>query len=287
MGRIRTRIGFGKGGDGGGDASQTAYSKQSEVTIGGVTNGDIVGPSVKDALDKLFSAPYVSPTLNSLGIGVSSPVEIGYNLTSPINFSFTIQQGGARGVFLPNTLDILQSATVLASGLSVSSPKSQAITPTQFLLTTGSQSFTVRATDEKNTVISTSNTLTWQHSVYIGVAPVGNPSNQFDISFIDETWIKTNLTRSLTNSHPTSVSGNIGAGQRLYYAYPVSFGLRRFNTLIGPELNSLVADGSDNIRVRTNSQITEGVALIDGILYAICKNEQSNIGNTTFTLTTL
>ena len=262
----------GRGGAGGGDAKDIAYSKVAEVTVGGITAGDTVGPTQKDFNDALLSTPYVVPTFNSFSLGVTT-VELGYQLTTPKTFTwgYTTEPN-----VTDNTIEIRQGATVLATAL----PKSpttlvgQAITVTQNN-TPSTETFSIRGDHEKGTIATRNANVSWVGSIYQGVATdVANGA-------INEAWVKANLARSLTNSHVGSVTGTIGAGERLFYIYPVSYGLRVLDTPLGAEGGSLIISGG--VIIRTDSQITFTLA---GVEYAVCKNEQSNIGNITYTLTT-
>lgn len=255
------------------DASTILYSKTSEVTVGGITAGDLVGPTLKDANDALLSLPYVVPTFSSFSLGVTS-VELGYTLTTPKTFTwgYTTEPN-----VTDSTIEIRQGATVLATGLAKSPTTliGQAIAPITNNIAT-SESFSILGSHTKGTITTRNATVSWLGSVYYGVAPdVPNGS-------INEAWIKTNLTRSLNNGHLTSITGNIGAGERLYYIYPITYGFRLLDTPLGAEGGSLIITSGPS--VRTDSQITNSLLGVD---YAVCKNEQSNIGNITYTLTTL
>ena len=263
----------GQGGGGPVDADEVGYTKVSEVTVGGITVGDTVGPTQKDFNDALLSTPYVVPTFASFSLGLpSNSVELGYELDSPKTFSWSYN---TEPNVTDNTIEIRQGATVLATGLPKSpTTLSQAITPVLNNIA-ANETFSIRGDHEKGAIATRNATVSWLGSVYYGIAtdlPDGS---------IDEAWIKANLTRVLTNSHLPSISGNVGAGERLFYIYPTTYGLRVLDTPLGPEGNSLIIVAGPD--VRTDSQIANSLL---GVPYSVCKNEQSNIGDITYTLTT-
>ena len=265
----------GRGGAGGGEAEDVTYSKVAETTVGGITAGDIVGPTQKDFNDALLSPPYVVPTFSSFTLVIPNlELELGEKLETPKTFTWNYT---TEPNVTDNTIEIRQGATVLATSLAKSPTTlvGQAITPVLNNIAT-TETFSIRGDHEKGTIATRNANVSWLGSVYYGVAlDVPNSS-------INEAWIKANLTRSLNNSHLSSVTGNIGVGERLYYIYPIAYGLRLFDTPLGSEGGSLIIVAGPS--VRTDSQIANSLLAVD---YAVNKNEQSNIGNITYTLTTL
>ncbi len=261
-----------KGGNGSNSGSQP-YSKISESKVGGVEIGDLVGPTEKDALDMILSKEYAYPSVSSFSmVGQSILLELGYKLEGTKSFAFSFSN--SQNV-LDNTVHLKQSGTTLKDQQPKSSTISTTINTLQFN-TPASSSFRIEAENTRNNIFGGNLTFNWMHSVYYGVA------ENKDIGEITADFIKNNLTRELRNSHVDKIEGNIGLNQRMYYAYPVSMGIRYLETLLGVEGDSLLISGG--LDIKTASQIAFN---LNGVEYAVCKNEQSNLGQSKRTLTTI
>lgn len=268
----------GIGETGNGNSNRSSYKKvpvTSEVTTGGIYKNDVVMVSKNDEKEwkQLLSLPYVTPSFRSLNIiDYPSIVELGYKISNEV-----IQFG--YGVNLPqnvkeNSISFQKiGSSQIIENLPISTSLWSSDVSEQYNIPTN-VSFKISAINTKGESFSRTLTISWKHSVYYGVAE-NKEANE-----ITESWIKENLTRSLTNSHITTISGNLGDNQRLYYAYPISFGYRYFNTDLGREGNSLIIR-DDNLTLKNSSQISYNYPALG---YAVCKNEQSGIGNISRTL---
>lgn len=255
----------GKGNGNGNNDGNTAYHKVSEVDVGGVEKDQLVGDTIKEALDMILSAKYQHPSFSSLSMSglISRNVELGFKIegTKTFNFGFN-----ANGNVLENTVALEQDGITLISN----QPKTGSITTPinvfQYNVPTA-KSFKFKAESIRNVIFQDFLSINWRYTIYSGVA------DNKDLSEITANFVKANLVGTLSNLHFPTISGNIGVGKRLYYIYPVALGLRKLKTSLGVEGDSLISSGG--LEIKTASQNTFN---LNGIDYAICKNEQSNLG---------
>lgn len=249
------------------DPKNIPFEETAEVTVGGIYKNDQVGSTLYDAVKQIISAPYQKPGFSSFG-GISTKLELGYQLTGNQNFTFSIN--------LPdnvqdNTIDLLENNVKLLALQPKVSPLTTSLshhynTPTGL-------TYKIQGINTKGEFFSRNLYVNWYHTVYYGVA------ENKELHEITPDWVKATFTTKLTNGHPTQFVGTIGTNQRLYYFYPDSWNIRYFKTDLGKEGDSLLSPGG--LEIKTPSQITHNLA---GITYAICKNEQSNIGYSERTL---
>lgn len=246
----------------------------SEITLGGIyTNDEIEVPEIDEtAWTQLLSAPYQLPSFSSLNIvGYPTNVELGYRISDElISFSYGVTH--AKNI-QENSIDFEKiGATVFHNNLALSNSLGVGISEQYNSPTT--INFKISANNTKGNRFSRNLSINWLHSIYSGVAENKIPSE------ITADWVKNNLTKTLSNQHPSSkFTGNIGVNERLYYIYPVNFGLRYFKTDLGKEGDSLIL--TNGLEIKTTSQFIQN---LNGVMYAVCKNEQSNIGYSERTL---
>lgn len=224
---------------------------------------------------------YQAPAFTAFGINGegSTTVPLGYKILKQVaagvgrTFNWTAINGGNIAA---NTLAIRNqtAGTFLAQNLGNDGSEAIVLPADIQLADNGiTQTFRIQATNSQGTLFTRDLTFTARPLTFIGVAAPP--------AVIDEAFIRSLTTRNLASGHPSTVSGNMGAGQKLYYAYPKSFGNRFFKTALGTLGASLVKDGG--VTVRTDEQITFTLA---GIEYSVTASEQAGLGSTTYDLAT-
>lgn len=276
-----------------GGTGDVDYSRTQPITnpFGALVNGYVPDGTVQDLLDDalysyqapgltsfevrrgaLLSAP--GPAQNGvLGVGViPTIVAFGTRLVAD-TYSFLWQTSNPANV-QPNTVRLQAGGAIIASNLPNTGSAELARPAFAFSPSNDRITWQVRITNTQGGTAQREYSSRAFPAVYAGVAAMTEAGD------ITPGFIR-GLTRTLRATHLESISGNIGAGQRIYYAYPMSLGLRQLNTPLGALGGSLILQ---NIEIPTAEQAAAGVP---GQLYAICRNDQPNLGNVTFTLTTL
>lgn len=261
-----------------GNQGNTTYTKVSEVKVGGVEVGQEVGQNYKEALDMILSAPYIAPSFSSFSTNISNQLELGQKVVGNYSFPFGLNQ--AQNVKEDSISLIINSQIRLNQQTKNSSPLALNISEENYFQYNDDRvlTFLIKGIEERNNkTFQRSFNKVWTHSIYSGVA------QDIDVNTIDETWIKANLTRTLSNTHLATgnfaISGTLGVNEKLYYVYPVDLGLKKFKTDLGVEGGSLIISGG--LEIKTASQITFSLAGKD---YAVLRTEQANLGYITRTL---
>lgn len=157
-------------------------------------NGGAVGTYSRDQIDAMFAdLKYTPISISNFAVSPSS-AEIGSTVNT---VTLTWMRNKAATVQTINDEEI--DATVLSKVLTGLSIKE-------------TQTWTIKATDEKGNTSPKSASITFMNGVYYGAA--AEPSSY------NSTFVKS-LTRELASSHK-SFSATAGEGQYLFYCYPSS-----------------------------------------------------------------
>lgn len=248
--------------------------------VGKVAAGTNIGGKTTGEFILAAAISYQAPVFTGFGINgeANLTVPLGYKILKEVSAgvgrTFTWSTSNAANI-VANTVAIRNqtAGTFLAQYLANDGTEAIVLPAAIQLLANGNtQVFQVQGTSSQGS-FSRDLTFTARPLIFIGVAV---PPTQFD-----EAFIRSLTTRNLASGHPSSVSGNMTAGKKLYYAYPKAFGNRFFKTALGTLGASLVKDGG--VTVRTDEQITFTLA---GIEYSVTASEQAGLGNTTYDLAT-
>ena len=183
-----------------------AYTKVSEVDVGGVRVGDTIEPDFETAFNKILSAPFVDLSY-SYSINYSL-VEKGLFVTPTSSWSITPNDDTVTNVsILRNNIVESNEGTTLSGTY----PHVDSI---GFLNTTSERTYKINITSDDAGLNSTSKLVSFVAPTYAGV---------LDIADVDETNIK-GLTKYVRNKASQTVSFS-PVLQRYVYAYPKSFGL--------------------------------------------------------------
>ncbi|RDC65064.1 hypothetical protein [Adhaeribacter pallidiroseus] len=128
--------------------------------------------------------------------------------------------------------------------------------------------FTARAVDKAN-VASNQAAASWNYGVpnYYGPgSPVG--------AQIDETFIRS-LNRTPINQSLASVTATPGPGEYIYYAAPVSSGIKVFEFLSADQTNP---EAALRVKVRTNAEIMNGTPLEEATEHYVVRSLSTGLG---------
>lgn len=132
------------------------------------------------------------------------------------------------------------------------------------------KSYSARARDMKD-VLSTQPSVAWATGtkVYYGKGNVTGAA-------ITEAWVRANLAKHTSfNQHMGSVTVTPGADDYILYLAPVSLGLRVFEFLGSDQTNP---ESATRVRVRTDSEIANGVAQADATEYFVIRSLGQGLG---------
>lgn len=183
------------------------YDFTSQVDVGGIRINDVVGPTQKDALDQLFSAPFVDMafvyTLNF------SLVEKGLSVMPSSTWNITPNDDIVTSVKLfRNSIEESDQGTTLSGSF----PHVNAI---GWMNTLGERTYQIQIQSDDAGLSSLNRVVSFVAPTYSGVL--------LD-SEIDETNIKT-LTKYIRNKADHNNISFSPTLQRYVYVYPKSFGL--------------------------------------------------------------
>lgn len=111
----------------------TVYNLESPatVTVGGITAGTVLTGKTSNQILKEILVPYLTPTFSSFSNDVSSPVEVGCQISGSKLFSWSFNNGGNVQANTMCVRDVTASVT-LSTNISTTSPQSVAITTKTF-----------------------------------------------------------------------------------------------------------------------------------------------------------
>jgi hypothetical protein len=190
--------------------------------------------------DLLYVPISVSSFTNSVGT-----VEIGSTVES-VTLNWSLNKVAVKAEIDNESVATSQNGSLTLSGLSLKS----------------NNSWTIKATDERNHTASKSTSVTFLNGVYYGTA-VG--------TFIDSVFVRS-LTKTLRGNKLTSFSANAGASQYIWYCLPTRFGKCSFTVNGFTGGFSLV----DTIEFENASGYTES--------YYIYRSDNANLGSTSVTV---
>lgn len=140
------------------------------TTIGGIAAGSTFsGLTMQQMWDSLLY-PYQVPSFSSFSLGISSPKEIGYDITT--NQTFTWGTTNSSNVSA-NSITIAGYNLTTLSGLA--NDGNEAVTFTSVITRTsvdgpGTRAWTIQGTNTQNTTFSTSLSIRWDWKMYAGTS---------------------------------------------------------------------------------------------------------------------
>ena len=155
---------------------------------------------INNLKEQIADLLYKAITITSFTNNVNT-VEIGSTVTA-VNLTWAFSKK-PKTVTLDGTAESVTSSGKSLTGLSLTSAKT----------------WTLYATDERDTVASKTTSISFLNGVYYGVA---EEPNSYDSAFV------LGLTKTLRSSKLTSFSANAGEGQFIYYCIPTRFGTASF-----------------------------------------------------------
>jgi hypothetical protein len=242
----------GSGGGGSGD-TYTNLTPTTD-TVGGIVQGSTF---VSQTMTQMFDAllyPYQFPSFTSFSLGISSPLEIGYEI--PVNQTFTWSISNSSNVS-PNTVSIAGYNLTTLTGLA--NDGSQPVTFTNVITRTatdgvGTRSWSIQAMNTKSNTISSSLSISWHWKMYVGTST--NPS------------LTENGIEALTNynSVKNGFAGTyaMSAGGYKYFCFATTYGTPTTFVDTLNNLNIGMYGGYSNIDAQGNSYDLVSVTNVNG-----------------------
>ena len=165
--------------------------------------------TVKKALDYLlYEAPEIKTFTNSV-----SNVELG-TVINAVTLNFTTNKTMQMLEISNGVGDVLGKTNVSLTGLNMRS----------------NTTYTITAKDEKGAIATKTTSVNFLNSVYYGASTAGSISTSADVLALDNSKLATNKNMTATF--------DCTGGKFIYFAMPVSFGLKNTNFKIGGLSNS-------------------------------------------------
>lgn len=184
------------------------------ITIGGIPAGTTFSNDTMTDMFNQLLYPYQYPAFSSFSIsGQTTTLEVGATSNANPTFSWVISNSSNVHT---SSLTIVDStaAETLASNISIVSPTS--ITHSGITkLSEGIETYTISATNTKNSSFTSTFTLYWKWALYYGESTSSTPSE----SLVEGLRVKT-----LTSSYSSTYSFNALTSGYKWLCYPSSFG---------------------------------------------------------------
>jgi len=196
-------------------------SSPSTTTVGGLIAGSVLTGKTTNCLLKDILVPYQLPSFSSFSTNISTPVEVGCQISGSKPFSWTFTNGANVQANTMCILDITAALTLSSSG-STSSPQSATITTKTFISCGQTQSWRGSAKNSCTTQFNSSNyTVTAYLPYYWGkcTCPGAAGENRPVASGV----MVTGGTKVLaTSSGSISINFNTTDDDYLWFAVPAS-----------------------------------------------------------------
>lgn len=188
-------------------SGSTTYTGDSDVTIGGINQGDLfIETSMQDMWYDLLH-PYQTPTF-SFNSNLPTTVEVGTELNAEYTFNWNTTNpsnvsGGTINLTGPNGLNLTSLDTTGITGITINITNT---IPT-------SETWTLNGTDTQSSPINAYDVVNWRYKRFYGTSP--------NLNIIDSEILSLNSEFSTNRLKTWTQNGN---GEYIYYCYPSSFG---------------------------------------------------------------
>jgi hypothetical protein len=228
-----------------GVSSSVTYTNASPTptTIGGISAGStFLNKTMQEMWDMLLY-PYQSPAFSSFSLGISSPKEIGFDITTSQTFTWSTTNPSNVSA---NTISIAGYNLTTLTGLA--NDGSEAVTFTAVVTRNssdgpGTRSWSIQGTNTNNITFSTSLSIRWDWRMYAGTSTNTSLNGSQITSLTDFNSVKNGFSGTF----------NLSAGGYKYFCFANTYGTPSTFVDTSNNLNIAMYTGYSNIDVNGNS----------------------------------